>query len=211
MLGSVLLSGEDVFKPVSVLSGGERAKLCFAHLILTRGNVLILDEPTNHIDLGTKEVLEDALAEFGGTIILVSHDRYLINKVADRVIELSPEGARCFEGNYDAYAEVIAAEEADAERIKSEEKQAAALAEYNESKQKQYRSKQQRAEDARRRARIHELEESIEAAEQRIAELEAEISDPAVAADHQLMAEKCAELDRTRTSLDEMMEEWAGM
>ncbi|MBR6045265.1 MAG: ABC-F family ATP-binding cassette domain-containing protein [Ruminococcus sp.] len=211
VLGSVLLSGEDVFKPVSVLSGGERAKLCFAHLILTRGNVLILDEPTNHIDLGTKEVLEDALAEFGGTIILVSHDRYLINKVADRVIELSPEGARCFEGNYDAYAEVIAAEEADAERIKSEEKQAAALAEYNESKQKQYRSKQQRAEDARRRARIHELEESIEAAEQRIAELEAEISDPAVAADHQLMAEKCAELDRTRTSLDEMMEEWAGM
>lgn len=88
VLGAVLLTGENVFKPISVLSGGERAKLCFAIMALNRGNVLVLDEPTNHLDLNTKEVLEDALAEFGGTIILVSHDRYLLNKVASRIIEI---------------------------------------------------------------------------------------------------------------------------
>lgn len=211
MLGSVLLSGEDVFKPISVLSGGERAKLCFAHMALTRGNVLILDEPTNHIDLGTKEVLEDALAEFQGTIILVSHDRYLINKVASRVLELSPEGVRSFEGNYDAYAEVIAAEEAEAERLRSEEKQQKALSDYNENKQKQYRSKQQRAEDAKRRERVRELERLIEETEQRISTLESEISDPEVVSDFPLMTKKCAELDEAKASLDDMMEEWASL
>lgn len=209
MLGSVLISGEDVFKPISVLSGGERAKLCFAHMALTRGNVLILDEPTNHIDLGTKEVLEDALAEFEGTIILVSHDRYLINKVATRVIELSETGARDFEGNYDAYAAVVEAERAEQERLQNEEKQAQQLSAYNESKQRQYRSKQQRAEDAKRRARIRELEDEIAALEEKIAQLEQEIADPEIAADFPLMTEKCAELDAAKNLLDEKMEEWA--
>ena len=180
-------------------------------MALTRGNVLILDEPTNHIDLGTKEVLEDALAEFQGTIILVSHDRYLINKVASRVLELSPEGVRSFEGNYDAYAEVIAAEEAEAERLRSEEKQQKALSDYNENKQKQYRSKQQRAEDAKRRERVRELERLIEETEQRISTLESEISDPEVASDFPLMTKKCAELDEAKASLDDMMEEWASL
>lgn len=103
-LGSVLITGENVFKPVSVISGGEKAKLYFALMALNRGNVLILDEPTNHIDLNTKEVLEEALAEFKGTIILVSHDRYLLNKVADRILEITPEEVRSFEGNFDSYA-----------------------------------------------------------------------------------------------------------
>ena len=209
VLGAVLLSGEDVFKPVSVLSGGERAKLSFAHLILNRGNVLVLDEPTNHIDLGTKEVLEDSLAEFGGTIVLVSHDRYLINKVATRVIELSEEGARSFEGNYDSYADVIAAETAEAERLRSEEKQVQQLLEYRENKQKQYRSKQQRAEDAKRRARVKELEDMIASLEEKLSELETEITQPEVVADFGLMSAKCAELDSSRNRLDELMEEWA--
>ncbi|MBR4621940.1 MAG: ABC-F family ATP-binding cassette domain-containing protein [Ruminococcus sp.] len=208
-LGAVLISGEDVFKPVSVLSGGERAKLSFAVMALTRGNVLVLDEPTNHIDLGTKEVLEDALAEFPGTIILVSHDRYLINKVAGRVIELSREGARSFEGNYDSYAEVKAAERQAAEAQALEEKQAKQLAEFEANRQKQYRSKQQRAEDAKRRARVRELENEIEELEQRIAKLEEEISLPETAADHELLIEKCAELDTCRTDLDLKMDEWA--
>lgn len=208
MLGSVLISGEDAFKPVSVLSGGERAKLCFAIMALQRGNVLILDEPTNHIDLGTKEVLEDALAEFAGTIILVSHDRYLINKVASRVIEISPEGARSFEGNYDSYAAVIESEQAEAERSRLEERQAQQLAAYSENKQRQYRSKQQRAADAQRKARIKELENEISELEDRASQLEAEISDPAVASDFTVMSAKCAELDDIRRLLDEKMEEW---
>ena len=107
VLGAVLLTGENVFKPISVLSGGERAKLCFAIMALNRGNVLVLDEPTNHLDLSTKEVLEDALAEFGGTIILVSHDRYLLNKVASRIIEIKHDEVNSYEGNFDAYSEAV--------------------------------------------------------------------------------------------------------
>ena len=208
-LGAVLITGEDVYKPVSVLSGGERAKLSFAVMALTRGNVLVLDEPTNHIDLGTKEVLEDALAEFEGTIILVSHDRYLINKVASRVVELSESGARSFEGSYDDYAAVIAAEQQEREREAQEARQAQQLEDYRENKQKQYRSKQQRAEDAKRRARVRELEDEIEQLEQHIAELEQEISLPETAADHERLSARCAELDACRTELDEKMDEWA--
>lgn len=211
MLGSVLLTGENVYKPVSVISGGERAKLCFALMALNRGNVLILDEPTNHIDLGTKEVLEQALADFDGTIILVSHDRYLLNKVASRIIEISPEGARSFEGNFDAYAETIAQEKQAADEAVQAQKQAQALQEYQENKQKQYRSKEQRAADAKRRARIKELENEIEELEMTIAALEEEISDPNISSDFELMTSKCNQLEECRASLDEKMEEWAGM
>ncbi len=109
-LASVLFHGEDVFKPVSVLSGGERAKLCFAIMALNKGNFLILDEPTNHIDLLTREVLEQALAEFDGTMLLVSHDRYLINKTATRIVEISDGKARSFDGGFDSYAAAIAQE-----------------------------------------------------------------------------------------------------
>ena len=110
-LASVLFRGEDVFKPVSVLSGGERAKLCFAIMALNHGNLLILDEPTNHIDLPTKEVLEEALKEFGGTMILVSHDRYLLNKTASRIVELTPNHVRSFDGDFDFYINTITEEE----------------------------------------------------------------------------------------------------
>ena len=88
ILGQVLLTGENVYKKVGVLSGGERAKLAFALLMMQRGNVLILDEPTNHLDLWSKEILEEALKDFKGTLLFVSHDRYLLQAVPDRIIEI---------------------------------------------------------------------------------------------------------------------------
>ncbi|MBR1864119.1 MAG: ABC-F family ATP-binding cassette domain-containing protein [Ruminococcus sp.] len=209
VLGSVLISGEDVFKPISVLSGGERAKLCFAIMACTRGNVLVLDEPTNHLDFTTKEVLEDVLAEFGGTIILVSHDRYLLNKVAGRIIELGPQGARSFEGNFDSYSEAIKAEQDSLAIAQAEKKRAAELEEYTRQKEVKYRSKEQRALDAKRRERIRELEKLIEDTEVEIFRLENEISDPEVAANYEVMNEKCHRLEECRTSLDELMDEWA--
>ncbi|WP_124099317.1 ribosomal protection-like ABC-F family protein [Ruminococcus sp. Marseille-P6503] len=210
-LGSVLITGENVFKPVSVISGGERAKLCFALMALNRGNVLILDEPTNHIDLNTKEVLEEALAEFKGTIILVSHDRYLINKVADRIIEVTPDGARSYEGNFDAYAMRSEEERKAAEQSEQQKKLERQRQEYLENKQKQYRSKEQRAADAKRRARIRELEQEIEAAEIAIFRLEQEIQEPETASDFSLMSEKCTQLEKLRAQLDEKMDEWAAL
>lgn len=209
VLGAVLLTGENVFKPISVLSGGERAKLCFAIMALNRGNVLVLDEPTNHLDLNTKEVLEDALAEFGGTIILVSHDRYLLNKVASRIIEIKHDEVNSYEGNFDAYSEAVNAArqlkmQSEAEIKRAEEEKA-----YKENKARQYRSKEQRAADAQKRNRIRELEKEIEDTEVLIFELENAISDPEIASDYSKMSEKCKELEEAKTALDEKMDEWA--
>lgn len=209
VLGAVLLTGENVFKPISVLSGGERAKLCFAIMALNRGNVLVLDEPTNHLDLSTKEVLEDALAEFGGTIILVSHDRYLLNKVASRIIEIKHDEVNSYEGNFDAYSEAVNAArqlkmQSEAEIKRAEEEKA-----YKENKARQYRSKEQRAADAQKRNRIRELEKEIEGTEVLIFELENAISDPEIASDYSKMSEKCKELEEAKTTLDQKMDEWA--
>lgn len=209
VLGAVLLTGENVFKPISVLSGGERAKLCFAIMALNRGNVLVLDEPTNHLDLSTKEVLEDALAEFGGTIILVSHDRYLLNKVASRIIEIKHDEVNSYEGNFDAYSEAVNAArqlkmQSEAEIKRAEEEKA-----YKENKARQYRSKEQRAADAQKRNRIRELEKEIEGTEVLIFELENAISDPEIASDYSKMSEKCKELEEAKTALDQKMDEWA--
>lgn len=209
VLGAVLLTGENVFKPISVLSGGERAKLCFAIMALNRGNVLVLDEPTNHLDLSTKEVLEDALAEFGGTIILVSHDRYLLNKVASRIIEIKHDEVNSYEGNFDAYSEAVNAArqlkmQSEAEIKRAEEEKA-----YKENKAKQYRNKEQRAADAQKRNRIRELEKEIEDTEVLIFELENDISDPEIASDYSKMSEKCKELEEAKTALDQKMDEWA--
>lgn len=209
VLGAVLLTVENVFKPISVLSGGERAKLCFAIMALNRGNVLVLDEPTNHLDLSTKEVLEDALAEFGGTIILVSHDRYLLNKVASRIIEIKHDEVNSYEGNFDAYSEAVNAAsqlkmQSEAEIKRAEEEKA-----YKENKARQYRSKEQRAADAQKRNRIRELEKEIEDTEVLIFELENAISDPEIASDYSKMSEKCKELEEAKTALDQKMDEWA--
>lgn len=209
VLGAVLLTGENVFKPISVLSGGERAKLCFAIMALNRGNVLVLDEPTNHLDLSTKEVLEDALAEFGGTIILVSHDRYLLNKVASRIIEIKHDEVNSYEGNFDAYSEAVNAARQLKMQSESEIKRAEEEKAYKENKARQYRSKEQRAADAQKRNRIRELEKEIEDTEVLIFELENAISDPEIASDYSKMSEKYKELEEAKTALDQKMDEWA--
>ena len=169
----------------------------------------MLDEPTNHLDLSTKEVLEDALAEFSGTIILVSHDRYLLNKVASRIIEVKHNEVNSYEGNFDAYSEAVNAArqlkaQSEAEIKRAEEEKA-----YKENKAKQYRSKEQRAADAQKRNRIRELEKEIEDTEVLIFELENAISDPEIASDYSKMSEKCKELEEAKTALDQKMDEWA--
>ncbi len=210
-LASVLFHGEDVFKPVSVLSGGERAKLCFCIMALNKGNFLILDEPTNHIDLSTKEVLEEALKDFEGTMLLVSHDRYLLSKTATRIVELTEGSVRSFDGGFEGYIKTIEAEEKAEQEKLAEDKRLKAEEEYKQSKQRSYRSKQQRADDAKRRQRIKELETEIAELEELIETLEAEIATPEVSGDYALMTEKCALLEQSRQDIDSKMEEWASL
>lgn len=203
LLGMVLLTGENVYKPVSVISGGEKTKLSFALMMLKRGNVLILDEPTNHLDIMTKEVLEEALKDYTGTIIFVSHDRYLINKIATRIIEVSPDGVKSYEGNFDRYLELKEAEKAKTQPI--------APAPKKEDGKKQYRTKQQRSEDARRKREMLELEAYIEQLEGEISRLEEDIASPEIAADYVKMSEVCKALEDKKNELGECMERWAEM
>ncbi len=208
VLGSVLLTQDDVYKPVRVISGGERAKLAFCIIMLEKSNVLILDEPTNHLDLASKEVLESAMSDFGGTIIFVSHDRYLLNKVPDKIVEITRSGAEVYNGNYDYYRDVL---ERRAKALIEQQSRLAFEKAQNTKKSEGgggFRSKEQRRADAQRKNRIRELERLIEDAEGKISVLEEEMTMPEVFSDYKLMAEKCSQADALRHDLDEYLEEW---
>ncbi len=208
LLGGVLLTGENVFKPVGVISGGEKTKLSFALMMLKRGNVLILDEPTNHLDSMTCEVLEDALAEYTGTIVLVSHDRYLLNKIATRIMEISESGVRFFEGNYDLYAAKKDEEKNAAEEDRRIAEQQRLREVKQENKKNQYRTQKQRALDVRKKQEIKQAEERVAALEDEIKEIEEKIQQPEIAADYQKMSELCTRLDEAKKELNDEMERW---
>lgn len=203
MLGRVLLQGEDVYKKVGVLSGGERAKLAFAILMMERGNFLMLDEPTNHLDLRSKEILEDALRDYEGTLLFVSHDRYLLKAVPDRIIEIFDDHVEVFKGNYDYYIEKQQEKAAKAAPPPKAEKAP------SEGSVTYHRSKQQKAEEAKRRARLRELEKQIEEMEGEIASIEADLQNPdAFAGDYQKMQEACTRLEERKNALSAAMDEW---
>lgn len=211
ILGSVRMVGENVFKPISVISGGERAKLCFAIMMLERGNVLILDEPTNHLDIDTKEVLEKALCDYDGTIIFVSHDRYLLNILATRILEITPDSVESFNGGFDEYMEVKRSKQLAEEKQLEAQKAEKAKQEATEKSVKAYRSKEQRSADAKKRNRIRELEKEIEKLEAEMQALQEEMASPEVCQDYQLMQEKCAEFEKKKLLSAEYSDEWLAL
>lgn len=160
LLGTVLFTDEDVYKKVSDLSGGERARLLLLVIMLEKSNTLLLDEPTNHLDLPSKEALDAAVKNFDGTVILVSHDRYFLNKVADRIIEFTPDGVFCYNGNYDEYIEKKNEILQSREQTTSNSMTSAESYEANKRKQ----------------ANIRNLTKKIETTECKIEEKEAEIN-----------------------------------
>ena len=205
MLGSVLITGEECYKPVGKLSGGERAKLKFALIMMEKGNVLILDEPTNHLDLNTKEVLDKALNEFTGTIIMVSHDRYLLSKVPTKIVEITSDGKNEYKGNYYDYLEQLKKQELKKEEApvaKAEKPESAGKTGYN-------KSKEQRSLLAALRREKTELEKSIEETENSITELEEKISSSEFAADYEKLNEACLKAEELRKLLDKYYERWA--
>ena len=208
LLGLVKFTGENVFKQVGVISGGERAKLCFAIMMLERGNVLILDEPTNHLDIDAKEVLEDALAKFEGTVILVSHDRYLLSRVCDRIFEITP-GQLCeYNSGFEEYLAAKRAKAQAEQEMQAEIKQQKAREEAEKKNAAAYRSKEQRAKDAKRRSRIRELEKLISGLEVKMAAVQEEMTSPEAAADYVLMNEKCAEYEQLKQQSSDYSDEW---
>ena len=209
LLGKVRLVGENVFKQAGVVSGGERCKLCFAIMMMEHGNVLILDEPTNHLDLQTKEVLEDALVRYEGTIIYVSHDRYLLNRVSSRILEITNGSTESFNGGFDDYIKVKRDREQALAEMENQKKQAELQAEYKEKKEKAFKTKEQRNLDAKKRQRIRELEKEMEELSAEQERLEAELSDEKVMADYNLMNEKCMRISEIKELSNEKFDEWA--
>ena len=188
------LFAEDTDKKVGDLSGGERAKLALCVFENARGNILILDEPTNHLDLPARESLEQALKEFDGTVIFVSHDRYFISAIAERVVEIENKKLTVYEGGYEGYKISKAAAADEARREEEQRRFKAAEAERESS----YRSKKDRAKEAQIKAEIKELEKDIAECERREEELNALLADPEVAGDYKRLAKILEELQTVK-------------
>lgn len=221
VLGNFLFSGDDVLKKVSALSGGEKARVALAKLMLLRANVLILDEPTNHLDLFSKEVLESALLDYDGTLLFISHDRYFLNKMAERIVELHPNGAEHFLGNYDDYiakkeelAELAAelANEEKAKNKKVEELTSSTNATSAKSGAIAFEAdKQAKREERARTRRIEQLEEQIAELEDKIEALEAELTLPEVYQDYVAVQERQVAIDNHKNELTNVYEEWESL
>ncbi|WP_020063197.1 ABC-F family ATP-binding cassette domain-containing protein [Bacillus sp. 123MFChir2] len=207
VLGNFLFSGDDVLKPVSSLSGGQKARLALAKLMMQKSNVLILDEPTNHLDLSSKEILENALIDFPGTILFVSHDRYFINRIATKVLELSTDGAEEYLGDYDYYVEkknemLKRAELEEQETNKPVQKQIA------QEKLNYIEEKERKKQERQRMRRIEELEENIATIEEQIMTLEEQLCLPEVYADYERASDITTEKQTLQEQLEACMEEW---
>lgn len=206
LLAQVRFVGENVFKETGVISGGERAKLCFAIMMQEHGNVLILDEPTNHLDLSSKEAIETALEEYTGTVIFVSHDRYLLSRIADRLIELTSDGYREHNCGFEKYLDILRDEQAAEKRAADAEKQAKAAEAAKEKQTKAYRSKQQRSADAARKNEMRRLEKEIDEFQAQIDALTEEIGREEIYTDYETMTAKCSEIDALKQKIDDNIE-----
>ncbi|NLM66876.1 MAG: ABC-F family ATP-binding cassette domain-containing protein, partial [Enterococcus sp.] len=205
VLGSFLFSGEDVEKTIGLLSGGEKARVALAKLAMNHENFLILDEPTNHLDIDSKEVLENALIDFEGTILFVSHDRYFINRIATKVIELSPEKSTLYLGDYDYYMEK-----------KQEEAELLALLEQDQVKEKSVsagkqsfqQTKEQQKIIRQLQRKIGQLEESLEQIEEEVSQLELQMTQPDNLNNHFALIELQTTIDEKTIQQETLYEEW---
>ena len=206
MLAAFLFTGDDVYKRISSLSGGEQSRISLLKLMLSNANFLFLDEPTNHLDIESKEVLENALNVYEGTVFFISHDRYFINKLADKVLVLTEDGIREFLGNYDYYQEKLQHEKEDRERNQSEASQ---------SNVTRTQIKAQQKKDKEKEKEYRKLKKSVTDTEQRISEIESEIENchqqlclEEIYSNPEMTKKVTEEKNRLETELAEAFEKW---
>ncbi len=217
LLGRFLFRNDDVFKTVGSLSGGERARLALLKLMLSGANMLMLDEPTNHLDIASKEVFEDALIDFPGTCVIVSHDRYLLNKVPTSIYELSQDGITVYPGNYDYYNEKKASiTSANAymnslgQTASSGSDEAAAKPENLKQQhiEERKKAKAAQAEQRRRERRVEALEEQIAQLEEEIDELQSRLGEEEYMTDYEKLTELSSLIASKKELLSSSYEEW---
>ena len=212
VLAAFLFTGEDVFKRISDLSGGERGRVSLAKLVLSNANFLILDEPTNHLDIMSKEILEDALNGYEGTILYVSHDRYFINRTAHRILDLTEGQFVSYFGNYDYYLEkhdtVMAAIEANAPQNADADSAVAAKAAESEVKLDWKAQKEEQARLRKKENDLKKCEEKIAELEARISEIDTEMSDPSIGTQVAKLQELTKEQAACQEQLVKLYEQW---
>lgn len=212
VLAAFLFTGEDVFKRISDLSGGERGRVSLAKLVLSNANFLILDEPTNHLDIMSKEILEDALNGYEGTILYVSHDRYFINRTAHRILDLTEGQFVSYVGNYDYYLEkhdtVMAAIEASTPQSADADNTAATRAAESEVKLDWKAQKEEQARLRKKENDLKKCEEKIAELEARISEIDTEMSDPAIGTQVAKLQELSKEQTSCQEQLEKLYEQW---
>ena len=199
-LARFLFKNDDVFKPLSTLSGGERARVLLTELMLGKANLLLLDEPTNHLDINSCQALESALKEYEGTLVIVSHDRYLINALADKIFYLTAQGIQVYEGSYEDYLK-----KADPFSKKPRTQKP----ESESEKQSEHKNKKEQ--DALRRkakARLGRLENEISETEEKLSALNEKLGTPEVSSDYEKLMEITDEISQTESALEVMYEEW---
>ncbi len=201
ILGNFLFIGDDVFKTIKDLSGGEKARVALAKLMLEKGNVLLLDEPTNHLDLFSREVLEQALLTYSGTILFISHDRYFLNKLTTRTIELTPLGINSYLGNY----EYVLEKKAELEEMKPS---STIVTVDNQNKQQYINDKEKQKIERQLKRKIEAIELEIEKMEEQIDTIESELLQPEVYSDYQLSNQKNEELKIGKDTLEELLMSW---
>ena len=202
-LGMFLFTGDDVFAPVSTLSGGEKGRVALTELMLRKDNVLLLDEPTNHLDMDSREVLEEALADYPGTILAVSHDRYFINRFAEKVFVLEEDGIREYLGNYDSYfAKVSRDAEPDGET--------AGMTRTALDKEKR-RSREEQQRIRAKQDRLKQAEEAVAKAEKEAGELEKILADPETYRDPEAAAETTRKYHLLQEEINRLYSEWESL
>ena len=204
-LASFLFKGDEVFKPLSKMSGGERARVSLLKLMLKGSNFLLLDEPTNHLDASSREELEKTLLDYSGTMLIVSHDRYFINKIADRILLLTNNGVKEYLGNYDYYLERTTAEKSGA--VPTENKR-----DKKEKTQNDYfLQKQKQSEERKRQTQLKKAEAEIERLDEEIAKTQELLSSEEVAADYEKLMELSKLLEDLQKQQEEQYEIWEGL
>lgn len=199
-LAQFLFKGDDVFKNVGKLSGGEKARVSLLKLMLSKANMLLLDEPTNHLDIHSREALENALASYGGTLLIVSHDRYLINKLADRIVWLGKTGTVNIDGNYDRYIEL---KEAKAQSEQAVQVKAA------EGKKNDYKERKERESTLRKLSgALKRCEQAIDEVGLKTAELAQQMSQPEIATDYEKTSALAQEIEALKEKEEALTVEW---
>lgn len=202
-LGAFLFKGDEVFKPINQMSGGERARVSLLKLMLGGGNFLLLDEPTNHLDTTSREALEESLKSYEGTMLIISHDRYFINKLADRILELKPEGMTEYLGNYDYYMEKrLEKSGQDSGKTQTETKKSAGAMDYKMKKEMQ-------AQERKRRSMLKKTEQEIEETELEMEKVNEQLADPQVTSDYQKLIELSGKLEELKAKQEQLYEQWA--